>query len=473
MKLKLLLAITLITFLDSNAGFTQDKNDPELNFEYLWKTYDRNYALFEVKNIDWEALYNVYRPKVNQKTTDDELFDIMSDLLGHLNDNHVWLRSKSLKRQYRSGLLGEIKMVDPFSLLKEKYLNGNFRWHQCGIFSGWLTDSIGYFHIQHFTDYDDCENEIDAIVQQFKDVKGMVVDVRENYGGDDILVKAIADRFADKKRLYQTSFIRNGDNHNDFTPPIYWYVEPNGPEQFLKPVILLTNRFSLSGAENFALAMRTLPHVTVIGEATSGSPGLVYKDELPNGWTFKVVYGKYLDNNNFCWEGIGIPADIKVHLSNDDLINEQEKVLDLAIELINLDNLQPQIDSNSLMQIRESLVDVIKKNEDKEINEIIDSFLVVKSSFPNQYYIDEDKINEFGSTLLDKNEYDNALRLFKLSIDVFPKSIIGYDNLIRAYAKKGDLSLAKKYMEISININRQSYPWEKKSYEENIRKLNY
>ncbi|MBN1397707.1 MAG: hypothetical protein JXA06_06730, partial [Bacteroidetes bacterium] len=249
MKLKQLLTIALITILNINVGFAQDKNDPELNFEYLWKTYDRNYALFEVKNIDWDALYNIYRPKVNAKTTEVELFDIMSELLGHLNDNHVWLRSKSLNRKYRSGLLGEIIMVDPFTLLQEKYLNSNFQWHQCGIFSGWLTDSIGYFHIQHFTDYDDCENEIDAIIQQFKYAKGIVVDVRENYGGDDILVKAIADRFADKKRLYQTSFIRNNDNHNDFTSPIYWYVEPNGPEQFLKPVILLTNRFSLSGAE--------------------------------------------------------------------------------------------------------------------------------------------------------------------------------------------------------------------------------
>jgi peptidase S41-like protein/tricorn protease-like protein len=472
MKCKQLLTITLIAILNINIGFAQDKNDPELIFEYLWKTYDRNYALFEVKNIDWDALYNVYRPKVNPNTTEDELFDILSDLIGHLNDNHVWLRSKSLKRQYRSGLLGEIKMVDPFSLLQEKYLNGNFRRHMCGILSGWLTDSIGYFHIQHFNNYDDCANEIDAIIHQFKDAKGIVVDVRENYGGDDVLVKVIADRFADKKRLYHSAYLKNGDNHNDFTSPIYWYVEPNGPRQFLKPVILLTNRFSLSGAENFTLAMKTLPHVTVVGEATSGSPGLVYRDELPNGWTFKVVYGKYLDNTGFCWEGIGIPADIKVHLTNDDLINEQEKVLDLAIELINLGNLQPQIDSNSLIQIRESLVDIINKNEGKEINKVIDDFLILKSSYPNKYYIDQDKINELGNKFLDKNEFDSSIRLFKISTDEFPKSIVGYDNLVTAHTKKGDLSLARKYIEMSMNINRQSYPWEKKSYKENKQKLN-
>jgi len=470
-KLKQLITTALIIILNANVGFAQDVNDPELNFEYLWKTYDKNYALFEVKNIDWEALYNVYRPKVNAETTDNELFDIMSDLLGHLNDNHVWLRSKSLNRKYRSGLLGEIKMADFFTLLQEKYLNNNFQWHQCGMFSGWLTDSIGYFHIQHFTDYDGCAKAIDEIILKFEDSKGIIVDVRENYGGDDLLVKAIADRFADKKRLYQTAYLRNGNNHNDFSPPIYWYVEPNGSKQYLKPVILLTNRFSLSGAENFALAMRTLPNVTVIGEATSGSPGLVYRDGMPNGWSFKVSYGKYLDNTGFCWEGIGIPADIKVHLTNEDIDNGQEKVLDLAIELINFGNLKPQTDSNSLKQIRESLVDFIIKNEKKNVNLAVDEFIELKSSFPNKYYVDEDNINMFGNELLNNYEFDNAIRLFKISTNEFPKSIVGYDNLVVAYTKKGDLISAKKYNEMSMMINRQSYPWEKKSYMENKKKL--
>jgi len=37
-------------------------------------------------------------------------------------------------------------------------------------------------------------------------------------------------------------------------PEYGWYVELEGPIQFAGPVIVLTHRFSVSAAENFALA---------------------------------------------------------------------------------------------------------------------------------------------------------------------------------------------------------------------------
>src|SRR6185312_13107881 len=124
---------------------------------------------------------------------------------------------------------------------------------------GWLTDSIGYFHFRGFGRPEQTEAAIDQIIKEFKDAKAMVVDVRGNGGGDDQVGKLIADRFADRKRHYMKTAIRNGSRHDDFTPWKYWYVEPDGPIQFTKPVILLTHRHSVSASENFALAMRVLP----------------------------------------------------------------------------------------------------------------------------------------------------------------------------------------------------------------------
>ena len=51
-------------------------NNPEQNFEMLWQEYDRLSALIPVKNINWQALYNQYRPQVKPTTTDAELFKI-------------------------------------------------------------------------------------------------------------------------------------------------------------------------------------------------------------------------------------------------------------------------------------------------------------------------------------------------------------------------------------------------------------
>ena len=50
---------------------SQELSTPEINFEYLWKQFDSKYALFDVKNIDWNLVYNVYRPNITPNTTDD------------------------------------------------------------------------------------------------------------------------------------------------------------------------------------------------------------------------------------------------------------------------------------------------------------------------------------------------------------------------------------------------------------------
>jgi carboxyl-terminal processing protease len=458
---------------NNNLVLAQEISEPELNFEYLWNTFDSNYGIFGAKNIDWDLLYQVYRPKVTSNTTDDELFNIMSNLLGHLNDNHVRLHSKTPKRSFQSGILGNMKMDDFFPLIKKIYLKGNYQDHACGIFSGWLTDLIGYFHIQYFNDFGGhCSSTIDNLISKFKNSRGLVIDVRENYGGEDEVVKLIADRFADQKRLYMKTYTRNGDSHNDFSPAKYWYVEPRGPLQYTKPIILLINRFSISGGETFTLAMRVLPHVTVVGDITSGCFADQYEDTLPNGWSFNCSYKLFLDHNGFCWEGVGIPADIRQTLTKQDIEEDQEKVLDLAIELINSGALKPQEELSSLKNIRESFLSFLKQEmQNVDFEEAINIFYKMKSEFPDNYYIDEDNVNQYGLKLLEEGKSKNAIKLFEICIREFPNSIVGYDNIAQAYSELSETDSVKKYLKKSIEINRHSYPWEKESYKKTQNKL--
>lgn len=113
MKTHKKIIVVLFTFLVSTMPILaqdDEKNDPVENFVYLWKALDQKYALFLPKRIDWNLLYNVYRPKVTHQTTDDELFGIMSNMLGHLNDLHVRLESRNPVRMYRSGKFTEVAM---------------------------------------------------------------------------------------------------------------------------------------------------------------------------------------------------------------------------------------------------------------------------------------------------------------------------------------------------------------------------
>lgn len=458
-------AILLVAVASPSAA--QELSEPEKNFEHLWKTYDRNYALFGAKKIDWAALYRVYRPRVTPQTSEDGLFDVMSSLIGHLNDNHVRLFSS--KRQFQSGILGEMKMEDfSLDLIKEKYLNGRFQPKVNNIFHyGWLTDYIGYFHFRGFGRLEETTAAIDEIIKEFKDARAIVVDVRSNGGGDDRVGKLIADRFADRKRLYMKTQIRNGDGHDDFTRPKYWYVEPDGPLQFTKPVILLTHRFSVSAAENFALAMRVLPHVTMVGDATSGVFADVYGDRLPNGWRFSVSFKLFVDQTGFCWEGIGVPADIRQTNTKADIEQKRDKVLELAIALINTGALKPQEEASSLKDIRESVAKVLAA----EINtggiaSALAAYRKVKSGRPDSYYVDEAEIADVGNRLSRSGKAQEAVEVFKINVQEFPTSYAACEMLAEAYATSGNKTESDRLYRKSVDLNRRSYPWETRSYDD-------
>ncbi|HZM91094.1 MAG TPA: S41 family peptidase [Blastocatellia bacterium] len=448
----------------------QDLSEPEKNFEHLWKTYDRNYALFGAKHIDWDALYKVYRPRVTSKTTDDELFQIISDLLGNLNDNHV--RLSSSKRRFQSGILGQMKMEDfSLDLVKQKYLKGKSKPLVDGVFDyGWLTDSIGYFHFRGFGRLEQSEAAVDSIIKDFKDAKAIVVDVRGNGGGDDRVGKLIADRFADQKRLYMKTAIRSGSRHGDFTPWKYWYVEPGGPLQFTKPVILLTHRFSVSAAENFALAMRVLPHVTVVGDATSGVFADVYGDRMPNGWGFSVSFKLFIDYTGFCWEGIGVPADIRETNAKQDIEQQRDKVLDLAVSLIETGGLKPQDEAASLKDIRQSLA----KNLARDINEkgldaALKAFRKAKAGPPSSYYFDLEELMAAADRLWKSGKKSEAVEAFKIGVAEAPWSHEVHELLGDAYFSLGETALASPMYKKASELNRRSYPWEVASYEDAVR----
>jgi carboxyl-terminal processing protease len=269
--------------------------------------------LFKAKHIDWQALYNVYRPEVTPKTTDDELFTILSKMLGHLNDNHVRLTSTNPERYFGAGFLYDFFGESGYPAFRaiimrkrpvpERYFKSPLKETGNGIFAyGWLDGKIGYFHFNGFNNLEISAEAIDEIMAEFKDATAMIVDVRRNGGGNDQVGKLIADRFADRKRLYMTTQERNGSKHDDFDPMKRFFVEPEGPIQFTKTVILLVNRLSISAAENFGLAMRILPHVTVVGDFTSGCFADNYGFRLPNGWNVSLSKNLFLDYNGFCWE---------------------------------------------------------------------------------------------------------------------------------------------------------------------------
>ena len=69
--------------------------DPEKNFEALWRTFHNRYPFFDLRNVDWNKQYEVYRPRISQTTSDDALFDITTPF----PHTELWERTRDLIRK--------------------------------------------------------------------------------------------------------------------------------------------------------------------------------------------------------------------------------------------------------------------------------------------------------------------------------------------------------------------------------------
>jgi carboxyl-terminal processing protease len=332
------LLFLLLTSCDKTLLYDEVPNDPVSNFDYLWNDFDLLYGQFIVRNINWDSLYGIYRPQVHESMSDEEFYQVVTGLLSHLNDNHVSLYPTTPDlNEYNSGILGSLNECNDFklSVVKNNYLD-EFIEYSDEIAYGKFPGNIGYIHFHAFNkSIGYWSKAMDKILDYLKDTKGTIVDIRIHSGGDDRISKYIAGRFATSKRLFMTIRLRNGSEHDNFTTPLKMYVEPEKGYRYTKPLVLLTDRFSVSAAETFTLAMHTLDSITQIGDTTSGAFSDMILRELPNGWGYSVSIGEWKDKDNRSWEGIGIAPDILVKNDSADIANGIDRALERSIDLLN------------------------------------------------------------------------------------------------------------------------------------------
>ena len=321
---------------------------PEATFETFWAIYNEGYALFGVKHVDWDAVYDVYRPRVTPETTDDELWAVLTQVGGLLNDVHVTLTDPETGRETRSG--GRSIGVGPFDngefsldLVREAYAVDGLDGAMDGVFHyGWLPDSVGYVHVRRFRDPDASAAAIDTVLRALDGARGLVVDVRHNGGGDDRAGRAIASRFVAEPRAYMSVAMRRiGRVPPAFLDPVEWRLEPAGSVPFTGPIVLLVNSRSISAAENFALALRAVPHAVVMGETTAGVMADAATQPLPNGWEVTVPINLFRDAHGVSWEGVGVTPDLWVRNAQADVESGTDRALETAVDFLSAGAVRP------------------------------------------------------------------------------------------------------------------------------------
>lgn len=305
-------------------------NTPRNNFESLWRTLDQKYSYFSYKNVDWNKVYETYSPMINDTMSDVRLFNVLFNMLSELKDSHVNLFAPFNSSRYEKVFTSspqnfDIKTVYTYYLKRDYWITGPLL-HQI-IANG----KVGYIYYPSFTESVSSDN-IDLIINRFKDKEGIILDVRNNGGGEVTNVFTLVSRFADIKRHVYTSYIKTGPGHEDFSGPNKVYIS-SAPVNFTKPVCVLTNRNSYSATSFFVLAMREFPKVTIIGDTTGGGLGAPTGAELPNGWSFRFSGSKTISVDGQNYED-GIPPDIPLNLSSSEVKRGHDNIIDKAISVI-------------------------------------------------------------------------------------------------------------------------------------------
>lgn len=339
--------------LDLCKDSIKETNDPLYNFEVFAETYKDHYAFFELNEIDWDSFYKTRKAKINSNTTEVELYSIFQEMIDSLKDNHGSIEptdevyEMAENQNVEEGETERLKEYGDFQiarLVAEHYLNEDLTKDSWLINWGKMENNIGYIQIKAMFLYADLNlndslvkengfvstymdvfnnlsyeeqiaeeiagirNIMSTIMEDLKETKYIIIDVRFNGGGQDEVSLEILRHFNSNKKQIASKKARHNDAFTKKTPI---YLEP-ADNPYTNPVYLLTSQQSASATDMMVLSSMELNQLKRIGSHTNGAISDALEKTLPNGWYFSVSNEVYTDMNDKCYENIGIPVDFEL-----------------------------------------------------------------------------------------------------------------------------------------------------------------
>lgn len=312
---------------------TERPDTPTGNFEALWHIIDEHYCFFDYKQhvygLDWQEVYNKYKVRVNDNMSETQLFEVLCDMLSELRDGHVNLISSMDYGRYWAW--HEAYPQNYSDTLERRYLGTDYR-IAGGMSYRILDDNIGYIRYASFASPVG-EGNLDDCFSYLALCRGLIIDVRNNGGGELTTAERLAARFVQEKTLVSYMQHKTGTGHSDFSQLEARYLEPSSNLRWHKGVCVLTNRSVFSAANDFAVMMHALPNVKLVGDHTGGGSGMPMSSSLPNGWSVRYSACPIYDKNKQQTE-FGIDPDVSVSLTDDATAAGIDLIIEKARELL-------------------------------------------------------------------------------------------------------------------------------------------
>jgi hypothetical protein len=316
--------VCLVSGCEKSLDLKQPATDPISIFNEVYTVMDQRYALFGIKEVNWQQVYEEFAPQVNNSLSSRELFLLIGRMLEKVKDGHVALISAADTLAY-----DDFYRLYPvnynYNNVLQYYLKNDYQ--QSGPFLYKIVENVAYLNYASFG-IDFTKEELDKVITDIQSTKGLILDVRSNPGGRLRNVDELFSRFLREKLLVKYEVKKKGPGHDDFAEPVPYYISP-AQLTYQQPVIVLTNRSCFSACNDFVSCMSGLEQVKLFGDQTGGGGSIPNAYMLANGWLLQYSSSVTLSPDKITVEN-GILPDVNILISALQEANGVDPIIDQA-----------------------------------------------------------------------------------------------------------------------------------------------
>lgn len=176
-----------------------------------------------------------------------------------------------------------------------------------------LPGNVGYIKVVGFPNADGIKPMADAAMRMVARTKAVIIDVRQNFGGNPTGVAYLVSFFlGGRKQVHLNDVVWRDSGTNTTHTDSTWTSAT--PTHYLgRPVYVLTGRQTFSAGEEFAYDLQALNRATLVGEVTRGGANPGTLAPLASGFDIFIPTGRAenpITKTN--WEGRGVRPDVRV-----------------------------------------------------------------------------------------------------------------------------------------------------------------
>lgn len=311
------------------------------SYNELIKIFPIKYSYATLNGIDWKSLLEQNRTELENSETQTEFALKLVKLLRISGDNHLWVEVEGQKFE-----TGKTKIVNmnfsagkQFTMLHDQKTSRGFN-----DVSG-VIDSIGYiafrdwntdFNTRALQNWGKSTNPFIPVLDVIKELlvyPNLIIDVRENTGGNETYAKQLASLFIEDSVAYEKVKNYNEDSKKFDKETVKWLIPSKNKLKYSGKIYVLSGQSVMSSNESFILMMKHVPNAKIVGMKTYGSSGNPMPYELPNGVTVYIPSWQAYTLDGKMIEGKGIEPDIEIVTSNEDF-QKTDGLLEKVVKMI-------------------------------------------------------------------------------------------------------------------------------------------